>query len=217
MKDCVIVTSVVEISNAPLDWSSIRSVYTHQQRFEQTLETIESIRKHLPDTDIILAECSPDSDYMKELEKCVDIFINTYPNDLVRNGYHKAVCEAQLMLYVFDRVDLSQYQNIFKMTGRYKLTDKFDKSLWINNSPTGVVSDWYSSNTNPDKTMHTFFYKFTNQELYIIKNTFENMINNNTQNAMEYIIYNILKNKLHVISEIGIEVRWSCHNCIREV
>lgn len=210
MKDCIIVTSIVEISDKPLDWSAVRSIYTHQQRFEQTLETIESIRKHLPDTDIILAECSPPSEYMTELEKRVDIFINTYPNDLIQNGYRKAVCEAQLMLYVFDRVDFSQYQNIFKMTGRYKLTDRFNRSLWMNDMPTGCIADWYCTSTNRDPTMHTFFYKFTNRELYDLKDAFKIMVSTDSHNAMELVVYNTLISNLNVISEIGIEVRWSC-------
>jgi hypothetical protein len=210
MKDCIIVTSIVEISDKPLSFTSIRSVYTYQQRFEQTLETIESIRKHLPNTDIILAECSPDSDYMKELEKRVDMFINTYPNDLILNGRHKGICEAQLMLYVFDRVDLSQYQNIFKMTGRYKLTDRFDRSLWLNDYPVACKSFRYGS----EGSMHTFFYKFTNRELVIVTNTFEAMISNNTTDPIEYIMYSILNSKLTNIHEIGIEVRWSCYNQI---
>ena len=211
MKDCIIVTSIVEITDKPLYWSPVRSIYTHQQRFEQTLETIESIRKHLPDTDIILAECSPDSEYMKELEKRVDIFINTYPNDLILNGLYKGVCEAQLMLYIFDRVDLSQYQNIFKMTGRYKLTDKFNRSLWMNDHAVGCKSNWYCSGSD-QQSMHTFFYKITNNELPIVKNTF-NSILNTQQDCIEVIMCNALSNVLRLVPEIGIEVRWSCHDC----
>lgn len=210
MKDCVIVTSIVEITNKPLDWSAVRSIYTHQQRFEQTLETIESIRTYLPDADIILAECSPDSEYMKELEKRVDVFINTYPNDMIRDGYRKSVCEAQLMLYVFDRVDLTAYKNIFKMTGRYKLTDKFNNYAWMKELPAGCVTYWYSSTENPTQSMHTFFYKITNRELPVVKCIFEKMVTTDTGGAMEFLLYDALKPTLNVISEIGIEVRWSC-------
>jgi hypothetical protein len=208
MRDCIIVTSIVEISDKPFSFTSVRSVYTHQQRFEQTLETIESIRKHLPDTDIILAECSPNSEYMKELEKRVDIFINTYPNDLIQNGYHKGLCEAHLMLRVFDRVDFSQYQNIFKMTGRYKLTDRFDRSLWMTDSAIACRSFLYGGDAN----MHTFFYKFTNRELRTVTNIFETMISSDTSDPIEHIMYNGLKSALDNVSEIGIEARWSCYN-----
>ena len=51
MKDCIIITSVVQTTNKPLSYSETRSIYSHQQRFEQTLETIESIRKN---TNIII-------------------------------------------------------------------------------------------------------------------------------------------------------------------
>jgi len=208
MKDCIIVTSIIEISDKPLYWSPVRSIYTHQQRFEQTLETIESIRRYLPDTDIILAECSPDSDYMKELQKRVDIFINTYPNDIIQNGFYKGICEAHLMLTIFDRVDFSQYQNIFKMTGRYKLTEKFNRSLWMNNYAVGCKSSWYGDPVT-DPNMHTFFYKITNNELPIVKNTFNNMINTE-KDRIEVILFKALEQVLHLVEEIGIEVRWSC-------
>ena len=216
MKSCIIVTSVVEISNSPLDWSAVRSIYTHKQRFEQTLETIESIRKHLPDTHIILAECSPESDYMMELKKRVDIFINTYPNDLIQNGFRKSVCEAKLLLNVFNSVDLSQYQHIFKMTGRYKLLDSFDKNVWMDYIPICCMTDWYSSAAKPPPHIHTFFYKITNQELPLIKKTFEDMVNTDTSDAIEHILYHTLKHRIKHIDKIGIEVRLSCYEGIRQ-
>jgi hypothetical protein len=208
MKDCVIVTSVVEISEAPLDWAPVRSIYSHQQRFEQTLETIDSIRKHLPGADIILAECSPESPYMEELKTRVDIFINTYPNGLIRDGYRKAVCEAQLMLYVFDRVDFSVYDNIFKISGRYVLTDKFNRSLWHESQPVGCIGHHYST----EPCIHTFFFKITNKELDILKNTFETMVTEDTTNSMEWIVYNTFKHRFKYVDEIGILARWSCFN-----
>jgi hypothetical protein len=215
MKSCVIVTSVVEISNAPLDWSAVRSIYSHQQRFEQTLETIESIRKHLPDTDIILAECSPESPYMEELKKRVNIFINTYPNDEIRNGYHKAVCEAQLMLYVFDQVDFSVYDHIFKMTGRYVLTDDFDKTKWMHTTPVGGTSTFYANEMNPGLSMYTFFFKFMHSDIEALKSVFENMVSRDVPDAMEWIVYNTLKDTLTDVHQIGIETRSSCFEGVR--
>lgn len=210
MRNCIIVTSIVEISDAPLDWSAVRSIYSHQQRFEQTLETIDSIRKYLPDTDIILAECSPPSSYMDELQKRVDIFINTYPNDLIQHGFHKAVCEAQLMLYVFDRVDLSVYDNIFKMTGRYLLLDTFDRTKWLNSSPVGRTTTFYSNSLNPGVSMYTFFFKFTNKEINILKDSLESMVSKDVTDSMEWIVYHKLKNDLINVDTLGIKTRPSC-------
>ena len=212
MRNCIIVTSVVEISNAPLDWSAVRSIYSHQQRFEQTLETIESIRKYLPDTDIILAECSPESPYMEELKKQVDIFINTYPNELIQHGFHKAVCEAQLMLYVFDRVDFSVYDNIFKMTGRYLLTDTFDKDKWLNTHPVGRTTTFYSNSLNPGLSMYTFFFKFTNTEIGVLTGCFNTMVSNNVAENMEWIVYHALKDRLVEVNTLGVLWRPACYN-----
>lgn len=216
MRNCIIVTSIVEISDAPLDWSAVRSIYSHQQRFEQTLETIESIRKHLPDTEIILAECSPPSSYMDELQKRVDVFINTYPNDLIRNGFHKGACEAQLLLYVFDRVDLSVYDNIFKMTGRYVLLDKFDRNAWMNDMTTICTTYMYAPETNLFLSMHTFFYKITRRDLDVFLKTLQMITEKNQPwSAIEIDIYNaLINNPLQTIDTIGIEVRWSSFNSI---
>ena len=82
MKDCIIITSVVQTTDKPLTWSKSRSIYSHQQRFEQTLETIESVRKNMPDIHILLIECSPPSEWMDILKSKVDQFINLEFNEI---------------------------------------------------------------------------------------------------------------------------------------
>ena len=99
------------------------------------------------------------------------------------------------------------------MTGRYKLTDKFDRSVWMNNRAICCTSDWYTINANPVPTMHTFFYKLTKNELPIIKSVFERMIGSNTTDSIEFTLHHNLKQHFTNVPEIGIEVRWSCHDC----
>ena len=43
----IIVTSVINTINEPLSYTETRSVFTAEQRFEQTIKSIESIKKNI--------------------------------------------------------------------------------------------------------------------------------------------------------------------------
>ena len=45
MKNLVIITSVLNISNNPLSYTPTRSVYSYEERLEQTFKTIDSLSK----------------------------------------------------------------------------------------------------------------------------------------------------------------------------
>ena len=210
MKDCIIVTSIVEMGNAPVEWGTTRSVYSHKQRLEQTLETIESIRTYMPDTDILLVECSPESDYMVELKNNVDIFVNTYPNDSIRNCYNKSIGEATLLIKAFDIIETKQYRNIFKMTGRYKLTEKFNKNNWSDDQVNASLTYHYSYHHDPQLHIHTFFYKIPITEISFFKDILQKFVSENSPMIIEKLTYTSFQNKIKNIPEIGIEARWSC-------
>ena len=58
MANIVLITSVINTPNRPLSYTKIRSVFSRNERFEQTKETVYSIQKYLPDSKIIMVECS---------------------------------------------------------------------------------------------------------------------------------------------------------------
>ena len=70
----VLVTSVINICAKKLDYSDVRSFCNKQKRLEHTLKTIESIRKYIPDSKILLVECSDIEETF--LRNVVDYFIN---------------------------------------------------------------------------------------------------------------------------------------------
>jgi len=209
MKDCIIVTSIVEIGNAPMDWVSTRSIYSHKERFEQTLETIESIRKYMANIDILI-ECSPKSEYMIELEKRVNIFVNTYPNDIVRNCFNKSIGEATLIIKALDIIEKMSYNHIYKMTGRYVLTEKFNKNNWSDELVNGCLTDIYSSSNNPNICIHTFFYKIPMSYVSVFKQSLKTFASENTLLPVEHFVYKVFEKTFKNIPEIGIKVRWSC-------
>jgi hypothetical protein len=121
------------------------SAYDEQQRFEQTLETIECIRKKVPDSYVVLFECSskPIDEKQKEIFKeKADLFLEFY-NELVLQQiyenlekrpelitYGKSLLETRGLLnslYVIKKHNLfSDSQRVFKLTGRYLLNDDFN-------------------------------------------------------------------------------------------
>ena len=58
MNNITLITSIVNISNNPLSYTNIRSVYTREQRFIQTKNTIKSVREKIANNKILLVECS---------------------------------------------------------------------------------------------------------------------------------------------------------------
>jgi hypothetical protein len=111
------------------------SVIPIQERYNDTFQTIESIRKKVPDSIIVLAESSPQivpEEYLKELSTKVDYTILTSQNpNVVQLGLNaqKSPAECYSLFLSIDFVEslgLPGIQRVFKLTGRGKLTDDFD-------------------------------------------------------------------------------------------
>jgi len=121
------------------------SAYDEQQRFEQTLETIECVRKKVPDSYVVLFECSskPIDEKQKEIFKeKADLFLEFYNEPVLQQVYEnlekrpelftygKSLLETRGLLntlYVIKKHNLfSDSQRVFKLTGRYLLNDDFN-------------------------------------------------------------------------------------------
>ena len=69
MKNLVMITSILNPPRKPLTgfvenaacgivYSRIRSVFTREQRFNQTKKTIQTIKEKIPESKIIIVECT---------------------------------------------------------------------------------------------------------------------------------------------------------------
>lgn len=209
MKNCVIITSVIEPSNAPLSYTDKRSVYSKDERYVQTLETLESVKKYIPDTDIAIVECSPVSKMLYDLSTKADVFLNLYPNEEIRKTPNKGVAEARMLLAMLDIIEKWEYQNVFKLTGRYLLNNDFDYSLWDNKSITVKKTNHYSG-----PSIHTFLYKFNKDSISKLKEICDYLIISNDSAPAEQVFHKYLSDTAHIsiVGNIGITARWSCYS-----
>jgi hypothetical protein len=155
-------------------------IYDAKQRIQQTLDTVKSAKQYIPDCTIVLIDNSTvavqadDSAELNELIDLVDYYIdnsddkdiqhfhNNITNyDIGKNsmecvGMYKALAYMSSNPELMDIITNSS--RIFKLSGRYQLTDKFDISAfdndstkdkyvfkkaqasWINSADTGVTT-----------------------------------------------------------------------------
>lgn len=127
-----IVTSILRTPDTPLSYTNTRTIYTPQQRFEQTKRSIQSIRDHIPDAYIILVECSKlldeETDYFTS---SVDNMINLYDDEWSRNAVYsssKSFGEWAMMKSAFQYILNCniQFESVYKLSGRYWITERFD-------------------------------------------------------------------------------------------
>jgi thymidylate synthase len=134
------ITSLIDIPNIPLDYSTIRSVFNRDERFEQTKITISSIREKVPEAKIIIIECSnyetnkEQLDYLKEK---TDYFLNLWDNKELHQ-YIFGICKTlgaeimtiELINYIINNKLL--FDDYYFISGRYYLNDNFDLNLYNN-------------------------------------------------------------------------------------
>jgi len=121
------------------------SAYDEQQRFEQTLKTIECIREKVPNSYVVLFECSSKSIDEKQkdtLKEKVDLFLEFYDEPVLKQIYENLEERPELITYVKSLLEtrgllnalyvikkhnlFSDSQRVFKLTGRYLLNEYFD-------------------------------------------------------------------------------------------
>lgn len=138
MTNLVLITSVINTPNNPLSYSNIRSIYTPQERFNQTKNTINSIKTKIPNYKILIIECSKlDLEHEDYLKNNSDYYINVYDNEIIRNQiyhYSKSLGEGTMTIEAIKYINYNNiiYKNLYKVSGRYMLTDQFCYSKFNN-------------------------------------------------------------------------------------
>ena len=206
MKNIVLLTSAVYTNYG---------IYKPQERIQQTLDTAKSAKKYIPGAVIILVDNSKtdvqndDSAEFNELIDLVDYYIDNsddedikyFHNSIQNYDIGKNAMEAmglmKALTYISGDEDMktivADADRIFKLSGRYQVTDKFDinkfsnentkdkfvfkkaQPSWINPQDTGV-------NTLLQTRLWSFTPNLLLETMDIYKRIIENMINLFNQN-----------------------------------
>lgn len=168
--DLFLITSVINTGIKPWTYTMTRSIYSPEQRLDQTIsETISSIRSYHPTAKILLVECSELSEeYEIKLRIYSDYYINLYQDKEVRtaciDSNKKGYGEVILTLRALDYIKNNNitFNKMFKISGRYYLTkdfkhSNFSDSLYTFNNknstvlysvPRNLLEDFYIQMSN---------------------------------------------------------------------
>ena len=124
---------------------TVHGCFSTDQRLDQTIKTLESVKNRMADASILLVECSAESsiteEESKKLEPFIEGLLNFYPDTQVQEIYKMAgtnwdVAKNFTELVVFGKaLDfivrqqpqlLNDINRVFKLSGRYILNDNFD-------------------------------------------------------------------------------------------
>lgn len=161
-KICFLISSVIYFADSPLSYSKNRSVFSSSEREEQTIQTINTIKKKLPEAKIYLVESGRSRAINNKIVETVDKFIYVGDNWIVRkacDSSKKGLGETTSLLFGLRkaRVSNSRFDYFFKISGRYSLTDDFKSTKYINDydftfkkydNPVQVSTRLYGFNAN---------------------------------------------------------------------
>lgn len=149
MKNVFLITSVIDVSQKPLSYSKTRSVFSLEERIFQTLETINSIRGKNESIEIILFEAG-NTDYRNLFESKVEkyFFLNRGFRKKLVNSKFKGLGEIVMILSVSRHLKKLNFDQLFKISGRYELSENFDAILFDNKKFNFLI---YQSNNEKKK------------------------------------------------------------------
>jgi hypothetical protein len=213
MKNLVLITSIIDIPiDKPFNYTNIRSIYSREERFEDTKQTIASIKKYIPDSMIILIDCSKLRDYEEEyLKNNCSYVLNLWENKELHNdifGISKSLGEGLMMIKALEYILKKDiiYDNLFKISGRYKINNNFNYDNFNNNN---CIFLKYDVN-NVSTVLYKITKKYT-KELYeyLILNynkmkeciQYEILINSFIEKKINNIIY---VNKLGIEGKVSV-------------
>lgn len=150
MKHCFVVTSAV---------NSRFGVFKPQERLQQTLATLDTIRTRAPGSKIILMECAgtpltPEQDAV--LDAAADLFLDFTLDDDVQAIYRsdnwdvvknttEIMCFARTLQMCWDDGDFDDCDRIHKMSGRYLLNNEFSLDLYKRNPDRIIIGPKHTS------------------------------------------------------------------------
>lgn len=109
------------------------SVYTEEERFKQTIETLDSIDKYCPNNQVFIFDSSPERpnvEYFQELsDRGAVIFYTGDESDVKKFSQlgQRSIAECITFIYFLSWFKQQNFKSkrIYKLSGRYRLNDNF--------------------------------------------------------------------------------------------
>lgn len=203
-----------------------------EERYQQTLNTIKSIRDKVKDSIILLVDSSPlpvEPQILIDIKSKVDHFINisnhTVAIDLGNAGL-KSPAECYVMAVAIDiirNLTIPDVKRVFKITGRAELTEQFNIEDYDNPDMVGKyvfkqsVQSWMARQLRlVDTRLWSFDYELLEEANTLIRNAYSECMN--TKWDLEHVYYKLLnKDKLFEKDVIGLKCQLaSCGTIINE-
>jgi hypothetical protein len=195
-------------------------ILSPEVRYQQTLNTIKSIKDKVKDSMILLLDSSPmplEQEKIDDLKTKVDYFISlfnhTHAQELGNAGL-KSPAECYIMIIAIDiirNLALDKVDRIFKITGRGELTERFNIEDYKNPDMKGKyvfkkrVVSWMSPQLNlVDTRLWSFDYSMLEEVNHMIRQAYDDCMN--TRWDLEHIYYKVMdKEKLFEKDVIGLK------------
>jgi len=221
-KNIIVITSKIIVTQNKFTYVNTRSIYSEEERFNQTIETINSIKKYIPDYYIILFDNSKLDDKKKYiLINIVNKFINIIDDDNL--NHNTDVCDLKLIgelsqhISLYDNylkyIDFSKNKNYFKISGRYVINNTFNYNNYNNNliifkrnMELKHIKYYYTSFFKINITNINYFYEKMKE--IILKYPYEEL----KKYDYEVLIPKILEDKIQLVNNLGITQRIAVWN-----
>ena len=189
----VCIPSVIKTSDKIFNYVKYRSIFTHEERYKQTLEQVKSLKKIDPNIHIILMEGSAlYFNELKELSKYCTVIL--YCKDHEGNEYanvhlNKSIYEVYCMKNIIKQI---KFNWIFKFGGRYNLHFNFNLNNFLKDKPVFKVIDAEYSFTGVESIIECIIYSlpksYKEKYIYIFETIFIDIVNNNSL-AIENLLF----------------------------
>lgn len=190
-----------------------RSRFNREQRFQQTLRQVRTLREFIPNAIIILLETSILNSYeiiqLSQFTNVILFFTNdTHCQMLAHQDLNKNKTEVYLMIQMMNFFTTRNipYSHLAKFGGRYWVTDKVDQSVLFQSKP--VMKKVYMPHIRRN-TIVSIFFSIPFSETQQLLDCFRGMeiILNHSFTDVEQLLWDLYASKVPYISPEIFEIQ----------
>ena len=211
--ELVLITSVINTETIPgtFNYSSTRSTFTQEERFNQTKQSIQTVYDKIPNAYIVFVECIDlKSEYESYIKNNVNMYKNFYNNEDVRanvQSIYKAKGEISqhnaFIEYCLPEINKLNFniKRLWKLSGRYYLNDNFDINNYSFDSITVSKKD---SDTNFSTVFFSWPYKNIDSYISLVKTIYTKKFSKETSGLEQLFKQYTINNNFVYLEKLGV-------------